>query len=88
MTRTSLYLPDTLHQRLMIAAKREGEPLSRLVRHLLNQALAKQEAGKLKQMYTTLKELDGIGGAEITDASTTIDEVLYGEHGAWKGRDE
>ncbi len=40
---------------------------------------------QLKKMYTVLDEMNGIGGKGIVDASTTIDEVLYGENGAWRG---
>lgn len=39
----------------------------------------------MKKMYTVLDEMNGIRGAGIVDASTTIDEVLYGEQGAWRG---
>jgi len=42
----------------------------------------------LKRMYDDLAELEGVGDPGITDASTTIDETLYGEHGAWRGQDE
>jgi hypothetical protein len=46
------------------------------------------EAKRLHRMYDVLKELDGMGGRHITDASTTINEVLYGENGTWKGKSE
>lgn len=88
MTRTSFILPDTLYQRLMIVAKQDGKSVSALMRELLDKALAKREEKRIKHMYSVLKELDGIGGNEITDASTTIDEVLYGEKGAWRGSGE
>lgn len=37
------------------------------------------------KMCQGLFELSGMCDAPITDASSTIDEVLYGEHGAWRG---
>ncbi|PIR59227.1 MAG: hypothetical protein COU69_01420 [Candidatus Pacebacteria bacterium CG10_big_fil_rev_8_21_14_0_10_56_10] len=58
--------------------------VSELARDLLDRALAKRERAKIKHTYQVLKELDGIGGEDVTDASTTIDEVLYGEEGEWK----
>ena len=85
MTRTSFVLPDTLYHRLTIAAKQDGMTVSALMRKLLDKALTRQEEKRINHMYTVLKELDGIGGDTITDASTTIDEVLYGEKGAWRG---
>jgi hypothetical protein len=35
-------------------------------------------------MYEVIWKMKGIGDPNITDASTTIDEVLYGENGAWR----
>jgi hypothetical protein len=46
------------------------------------------EASRPDRMYDVLKVLDGMGGRHITDASTPINEVLYGENGAWKGKIE
>ena len=40
---------------------------------------------RLDRMYKVLKEMEGIGDPDITDASTTINETLYGENGAWRG---
>ena len=88
MIRTSLLLPDTLYQRLLIAAKQEGNSVSYLVRDLLNRALAKQEKKRISHMYDVLKEIEGVGEKNITDASETIDEVLYGKKGAWRGSGE
>ena len=84
MFRTSLYLPTTLHQRLRVASKQEGKPLSRLVSELLDRALAAKEDHKLQHMYSGLQTRGGFGVKGVTDASTTINETLYGETGAWK----
>ena len=81
MVRVSILLPEVLHQQLIIASKGEGKSLSVLIRELLSGSLAKQAADKNKRVYRALREMDGIGGDKITDASATIDEVLYGTHG-------
>lgn len=83
--RASFVLPAALHQRLLIVSKQENKNLSEVVREILDRELAKREARKLDHMYQALKAMDGIGDPGITDASTTIDEVLYGENGAWRG---
>ena len=44
-----------------------------------------QEQMGLKRMYGNLMKLQGLGSKDVRDGSTTIDEVLYGEHGAWRG---
>jgi hypothetical protein len=82
MIRTSLFLPEALHQDLLITARQEGSSLTELVRDLLDQAVAKRRKGQVKRMYTVLKTLRGKGRPDVADASSTIDEVLYGEQGA------
>jgi hypothetical protein len=37
-------------------------------------------------MYRGLIASGGFGPKGIVDASTTMDKVLYGENGAWKGQ--
>jgi predicted transcriptional regulator len=67
---------------VIIAARQEGVTVSRLMRELLDKSLAKQEKKRTKHMYTVLKRNRGAGEKNVTDASTTIDEILYGEKGA------
>lgn len=59
--------------------------MAQLVEEKLAPILAQQEQARLKRMYTGLFTLEGISKAPITDASTTIDEVLYGEGVEKKG---
>jgi phage terminase large subunit-like protein len=86
MVRASFYLPDTLHQRLYLASKQMKKSVSQLAQELLDKALVIQEEAHTRRMYQELRKLHGIGPKGITDASTTLNEVLYGENGAWKGR--
>jgi hypothetical protein len=87
MMRASLYISNSLHQRLVLASKRKKTNISDLARQLLDKALALEEHYNTQQMYKELGKLDGFIKDPITNASTTIDEVLYGENGAWKGSD-
>jgi hypothetical protein len=87
MIRTSIFLPDTLHQRLLIASRWRNKSFSELVREILNKALVVDEDAQIKHMYQTLSKLEGLGEKGVTDASTTINETLYGEHGVWKPRE-
>jgi predicted DNA-binding protein len=77
-TRISFLLSPTLHQRLIIASKQEDKSLSELVREILEQELTRREQDRLEQTYEGLKAMDGVGESGISDASTTINEVLYG----------
>jgi hypothetical protein len=85
LLKTSLVIPAPLHQRLIQAARQEGMNLSEYMRGLLDQALASREKAQIRHMYDVLRKMNGIAKDPITDASTTIDEVLYGENGAWRG---
>lgn len=85
MIRTSIVLPAPLYQRLSLLAKQDGKKLSELVRDLLDRSIAEQEQQQTAHMYQVLNEMDSMIKSDVTDASSTIDEVLYGERGAWRG---
>lgn len=65
------------------AAKKRDTPISKLTEAILDKALAKEEAADLEHIYKAFESLEGIGGNVITDASSTVNEVLYDarEHG-------
>ena len=86
MIRTSLFLPEVLHQDLAITAKQEGKSLTELARELLDNSLRLRRKNQVKRMYAALKTLEGKGNSAISTASTNIDDNLYGENGAWKGK--
>jgi len=69
------------HIRLKMAAEQVGKPMAQLVEETLTPILEEQQDTRLKQMYDALLALEGICKDPITDASTTIDEVLYGAGG-------
>lgn len=85
MLRTSITLPNPLHQRLRMAARAENKSVSDLARDLLEQALLAQEQTRMNRVYRMLEEVKGICKDNIPDASQNINSVLYGENGAWKG---
>lgn len=60
--------------------------MSQIVEDGVKLVIFENQGTQVRRMYDTLKELDGAGGKGITDASTTINEVIYGENGAWKNR--
>lgn len=79
MIRTSIVLTPALHQRLKMAADYESRTLTEVINDLLDTALEGQP-------YQALKKVQGICKADLSDASSTIDNVLYGENGAWQGQ--
>jgi predicted DNA-binding protein len=85
ITRATFTIDLGLLERLRLFAKEEKRPISDVVEEGIQKVISEQEAKRLDRMYAALDKLEGIGDLDITDASTTIDEVLYGENGAWKG---
>jgi len=43
---------------------------------------------ELDALYAATRQVKGICKTPVNDASETIDEVLYGENGAWRGSDQ
>lgn len=89
MIRTTFLLPPTLHFRLQQKAKDENKKIAQVVREVLDSVLKKEEAKQRKQMYKQLQKLEGIfKDANLPPTlSQDIDEILYGENGAWRGSD-
>jgi hypothetical protein len=83
--RTSLIFPATLHQQLLLAAKRSGKSVTRLVQEFVSRGLASESEWELEQTYEALRQLDGLVKDRMPNNSTTIDEALYGEKGMWRG---
>jgi hypothetical protein len=50
--------------------------------------VSKTENERIDAMYKGLFELVGMAKTNITNASTTIDDILYGENGTWRGTQE
>lgn len=88
MIRTSVLLPPALHQELVITSRQERTGITALVRQAVEQWLASRRSVQLQRIYDGLDRFAGKGPHGITDASTTINAVLYGKHGVWKGQDE
>lgn len=66
-------------------AAEENRTISELLRHILDVALSQDDPLRVRRVYSGLWKIHGKGTPEMTDVSSTIDEILYGENGAWKG---
>ena len=88
MIRTSVLLPQNLFQQLAMRAAEEKRTVSEIVRSILDTALTQDDPIRVRRVYTGLWKIHGKGKPEVTDVSSTIDETLYGENGAWKGDSE
>lgn len=88
MIRTTINLPVQLHHELQFVAKGQNATLAHLVRRILEREMAQQKEQRMRMIYQSLQSVKGIGRNERTDVSTTINDLLYGPDGAWKGQDE
>lgn len=86
--RTSITLPTPLHQRLLLTARVEGKNLVQMIRDLLEEALVEKEKDHLVQSYQALDKLVGIYQDNNPQLASSVDDVVYGENGAWKGDHE
>lgn len=64
-------------------AKRAGKSMA-----VIGPVNSDTDLNRVNKVYKGLRELDGVGDKLVTNASETIDEVLYGEYGVWKGSDQ
>lgn len=84
MIRTTIYLPKTVHKKAKETAKRGEKSFSQYATESLEKNM-KNEAYHHADVYEATEKMIGIVKENVTDASTTIDELLYGENGVWRG---
>jgi metal-responsive CopG/Arc/MetJ family transcriptional regulator len=87
-TRTTITMPPHLMLQLKAVSKNEGTTISHLIARAVQQFIQQHQDARLVHMHRTLRTLSGAGGEGARDLSSTIDETLYGEQGAWKGQRE
>ena len=85
LIRTSMFFPVVLHERLKRVAKQEKKPVTGLVQELVDAGLKTREQPQLENIYAAWKRVCGIATGGENDLSVRIDELLYGENGAWRG---
>ena len=85
--RTTILMPPSLLKRLKLFAHDQRRPVSEIVAIAVRQVIETNDQSRLERMYKGLFALAGAGTKGVTDASSTIDETLYGADGAWKGVD-
>lgn len=88
MMKTTIPLPASLHQRLVHTSKTENKSVAGLIRELLNTGLLQKEKSQIAQSYEALDKLIGIYKDDDPNLASSVDEILYGENGAWKGDHE
>jgi hypothetical protein len=83
--RTTFTIRPGLFERLKRFSREQGKPMSEVVEEGISQVIEQHEQERIQKMYEGLSTLVGMSKAPIPDASQRIDEILYGEQGAWRG---
>ncbi len=79
IVRTSFAFPARFYHRLRAVSKQRNLPLSQTVKILLEPALETEEECTRKSVYAAFDRVKGMSKSPITDASQTINDVLYGD---------
>lgn len=83
--RTTITLQSELFTQLKFVSLLKRKKISVLIQEALRSALEKEESAQLDAMYHQLGTMVGMIKEPIPRASKSIDEMLYGEDGLWKG---
>lgn len=82
--RTSISLPEPLAYRLRAVLKKDRQTLAGFITRLIERELNSRDEARLKS-YAALDRLTGSVDSKETTLSTTMNDVLYGDSGAWRG---
>ncbi len=83
--RTTILFRPSVFKRLKLLSEEQRKPVSEIVNGAVREVLATGDKPRLERMYQGLFALAGTGKHGVPDVSRTIDTLLYGETGAWKG---
>lgn len=72
--------------RLKLVSRRKRTPVSAIIQEAVQTALDREDTPHLETLYQQLSSLVGMIKEPLPDASSSIDELLYGENGVWKGQ--
>ncbi len=86
--KTTMNFTPAFHLKLKRAADFAGKPMSQWVEEHLAPVLNEQEKRRIHGVYQGLRELEGMVKNGSPDASTTIDNFLYGWSGEKEAREQ
>jgi lauroyl/myristoyl acyltransferase len=76
--KTTINFTPTFYYKLKQVATQQKKPMNLCIEEMMNPVLDKLQKEQLKRMYKAFFEMAGMIKDGPTDASTTIDEYLYG----------
>ena len=88
MVRTTITLPEASYEKLKSIAQKKQVPISKYMTELIFNGLDQEGNEQPEKMYESLDRLKGIVSSGDPNFSSNVDEILYGENGAWRGTGE
>lgn len=85
MVRTTVYLPKKIHKMAKESADRGNKSLSQFTVESLKKSLDTNYVHATDAFKATEEMIGLVKDTNVSDASTTINEYLYGENGVWRG---
>lgn len=88
MNTLSVSIPNELKYELESEANRAGISVSEYVRAAISKVIQRTKYERASKAYEVFMKSKGSGSDQVTDASTRVDDLLYGPDGTWKGSNE
>lgn len=84
--KTTITLKPQTFTRLKNFTVRTNYNMSRVIEIGINRVIDEAEKDRPKKMWMELKKMKGAGKAINSElAQKSVDEILYGNNGAWRG---
>lgn len=86
-TRATITLPSDVYQLLVQEAERNNKSFSEFIRDIVQKEVERRHQEEQQRNYEIMRKLSGsINDPTLTNIAENIDEILYGEYGAWRGQ--
>ncbi len=59
--------------------------MSQVIDEGINQVIDHAEADRPKRIWTKIKKMKGVGYADPALKNKSVNDILYGDDGAWRG---
>ncbi len=86
--RTTILFRPSVFKRLKLLSQEQNKPISEIVNGAARGVLETGDKPRLERVYRGLFALAGTGKQGVSDASSTIDKLLYEETDSAKGDHE
>ena len=83
--RTNITINSTVLERLKLFAQRHNKTVSQVIENAVIETIDTQAQPSKGDRYGELFKLKGVGKSDPKLKNKSIDEILYGDNGAWRG---